>query len=437
MRALGERGLEAEIVEFEWTGLNSALARETAAYDLASRIKRKARACEEVHLIGHSHGGNVANDAARLLRRRRRDQPHKIASMTTVGTPFFKSGLSFANTIGWWALLGLLGVGVLMFGLLLAAAFFQRLEFFGAAFLRAQYDILSSLSIPLPGGASWTIGAPFLFGANLVTLALIIPSSLQGARRMLRVRARRHGARCFLALWHPNDEAISFLQAMDTIKTEALPSGSMWRASRMTGLVIGVRAVFAIVLAAIVILALGMLTPGLVRGVEGTGPGGQALFFVLLGAPILYATIYVLVRLVGGVGAELVARPRINRWVVGLMRGMAFGRDGEEQLAAIAVRPHAHQNVQELKLEGEVAVRMKAAAQDQATALIARYRWALFDVHTDSAAALSSLARDAMTWQSLIHTTYFDQPEVAAAISAFIADNSALAMKPARAREVA
>ena len=63
---------------------------------------------------------------------------------------------------------------------------------------------------------------------------------------------------------------------------------------------------------------------------------------------------------------------------------------------------------------------MQGAAAETAGRLIDKYRWALFNVDAASGASLNALATDAMTWESLIHTTYFDQPEVAEATAGFI-----------------
>ena len=67
---------------------------------------------------------------------------------------------------------------------------------------------------------------------------------------------------------------------------------------------------------------------------------------------------------------------------------------------------------------------MQNGAHDAAGKLIDKYRWALFSVGGDSSASLTSLTTDAMTWDSLIHTTYFDQPEITDMIAAHIAANA-------------
>jgi hypothetical protein len=89
-------------------------------------------------------------------------------------------------------------------------------------------------------------------------------------------------------------------------------------------------------------------------------------------------------------------------------------------LCNVAPRSHTHRT-QELVLTGDCADRMMHGANGAAGKLIDKYRWALFSVGGDSSASLTSLTTDAMTWDSLIHTTYFDQPEVAVAVADHIA----------------
>jgi len=62
-------GRECEIREFRWSGKNSDVARLKAGDDLARAIERDSPQ-RPVHLIGHSHGGNVALVAVNRLSRR-------------------------------------------------------------------------------------------------------------------------------------------------------------------------------------------------------------------------------------------------------------------------------------------------------------------------------------------------------------------------------
>jgi len=117
---------------------------------------------------------------------------------------------------------------------------------------------------------------------------------------------------------------------------------------------------------------------------------------------------------------EVGARGSMNRFVGGVMRGVAMGRDGDQVLCNVSTKSHTH-STQELMLGGECAARMQEGANASVGRLIEKYRWSLFSVGGDTNASLTALTTDTMTWDSLVHTTYFDQPEVAAAIGDHIA----------------
>jgi hypothetical protein len=53
--------------------------------------------------------------------------------------------------------------------------------------------------------------------------------------------------------------------------------------------------------------------------------------------------------------------------------------------------------------------------------LLEKYRSRLFSVGADNADAMREIAVDSMTWDSLVHTTYFDQPEITAMLADHIA----------------
>jgi hypothetical protein len=72
-------------------------------------------------------------------------------------------------------------------------------------------------------------------------------------------------------------------------------------------------------------------------------------------------------------------------------------------------------------LGGEVAQRMSENSAAASQRLFDKYRASLFSVEADESNAVNQLTQDSMTWDSLIHTTYFDQPEVAAMIGDYIA----------------
>jgi carboxylesterase len=73
-------GTECEIREFRWSGENTHQARLDAGAQLARAIEKEDRT-RRVHIIGHSHGGNVALVAANHLSAR------KIESVVVLANP--------------------------------------------------------------------------------------------------------------------------------------------------------------------------------------------------------------------------------------------------------------------------------------------------------------------------------------------------------------
>ena len=71
---------ECEIREFRWSGHNTHQARLTAGADLAGAIGNEDSS-RRVHLVGHSHGGNVALTAVNKL------PPMRITSLTLLANP--------------------------------------------------------------------------------------------------------------------------------------------------------------------------------------------------------------------------------------------------------------------------------------------------------------------------------------------------------------
>lgn len=65
-----EFGQDCEIREFRWSGLNTHQARMTAGTDLARTIEAQAGS-RKIHIVGHSHGGNIALAAVNHLDRGR------------------------------------------------------------------------------------------------------------------------------------------------------------------------------------------------------------------------------------------------------------------------------------------------------------------------------------------------------------------------------
>jgi hypothetical protein len=407
---LRQHSVDADIVPHRWSGANSAWDRERAANKLASRIRGLYNKYDSIHVVGHSHGGNVANDAAVLLKwgLRRNATREKFDSLTTVGTPFFNIRTGPMQMLAGLLFMAIAWVSVIVFPLM-AAAF--------------AYDIAT--------GGQFSTGTIDESVAALVYLGLIGPCVLfmltmsrQGIRRILRPRTGGKTRTSILSIWHEHDEAIAFLQRVEELRLEPFPRGALFRGSRAAAISFGVLAVLAIALANPVLYAMGMadfLDFNTTAGDEDVANNIAVVSVVsLLLAPAIFTVVYLTYRFIVGGLQEIAVRGAMNGYVAGVLRGVAMGRDGDQVLCNVAPRSHTHRT-QELVLTGDCAERMKEGANGAAGKLIDKYRWALFSVGGDSSASLTSLTTDAMTWDSLIHTTYFDQPEVAVAIADHIA----------------
>lgn len=410
---LAARGIQAEIVPFLWSGANSASEREKGAENLAGAIKRLAPRYAGIHVVGHSHGGNVANDAALLLRwgRRRRRTKESIASITTIGTPFLNSSTSALQSLGGILFLATTVISIPLF--LLSSAILL-LWVSGRDELFTMNEVFGA-----PTEGSWLAVSLCILGVG-IPLWLMLRLASRGLRRIMRPRGIDDARARIFSVWHGNDEAISFLQKIEGLPLEPFPSGSMLRGSRASAISFGVIAVILACMAPAVIVSANAshLIAAPWANSEWLWMTTVSLLFF---APVIFALAYLLFRLFAGFAAEILARKRLNNWIVGILRGVAFGRDGDQAIGQVRTASHTHAT-RELRIEGAVAERMQAGAQTAAGRLIEQYRWALFTVGSDTNSPLANLANDAMTWSSLIHTTYFDQPEVVELIADYIGD---------------
>ncbi len=399
---LAQQGLDAEIVPVLWSGANSAAEREKGAEKLARELRKSARRYASVHVIGHSHGGNVANEAAVRLRwGRKRRAREPIASLTTVGTPFLNLRTGLLQRLAGLLFFLLTWGSIVIFPLLAAAMWFAESGRMETPVLLIMFGLIGACLL-------------FMFGI-----------SRRGARRIFRPRRSESEAHAVHAIWHENDEAISFLRRVEDLPIEPFPKGSLFRGSSAAAISWGVMAVLAFGLG--VPLNYMMGGPDIMNFGGGEADRSANIFTATIIAfslaPAIFVLTYGLYRFLIGGAAEVGARKPLNGFVSGVLRGVALGRDGDQVICNVSTDSHTH-STQGVKLDGECAQRMQTAAGAAADKLIEKYRWSLFTVGADTNAPLSNLATDAMTWDSLIHTTYFDQPEVVDLVAAHITARS-------------
>jgi hypothetical protein len=170
------------------------------------------------------------------------------------------------------------------------------------------------------------VGVIFLL--SLASFFFVLPLALQGMRRISRFRERLRTGESVFSIWHPNDEAIAFLQSIERVPLTAFPKSALLRGSRTPAILWSVRLVLAIVTLCTLVVAGNALVlflasrhvlaedSPLVRGavldntmsltVIELGVGGALVFFSLF---------YLLIRLLFGLAPELLLRARLNGWI--------------------------------------------------------------------------------------------------------------------------
>lgn len=421
---LSSAGIQSSIRPLHWSGENNVLERERAAIALSALIRRSAKH-HRVHIVSHSHGGNVACDAALYLRWGRKPGPSPIATLTTVGTPYFKTLVSR----------------------------FQRggaLAFLIIAF--ASLIILSAVSIAslwlsfANSAVSWRTGlVAALWAIGATASYFMIRQALLGVRRVSANGSRAASNATVFSIWHPADEAISVLRGASSLSIAPFATGSLLLGSRSSAILWAVRLVIVFVLLAFVFLASSLLGFGQAAtawlaaiGLGDLGAwlnadtGGfgvtredpftylQAAAMILGMAAALWMAIYLIIRFTFGLVPELMLRRQLNASLAEIFRGMAFGSVGDQRPVAVDTCSPAFNAIRH-ELGGELAERLKVKSETAATALLAKYRWDFFSVDADYTSLFERMPKDAMTWDSLVHTSYFDEPEIAEMIAQHIA----------------
>jgi hypothetical protein len=374
---LAEGGVHAEIVPHLWSGANSAMARDAAARALQREVSRLARSAQ-VHIIGHSHGGNVADDAARRLNWRPGRRRPRLGSVTAVGTPFLRARVrAWESALIWFFLvLTLIGAGSTLW---LASEATHR-------------------------GWWWVA---------IVNLVIMPFFAFRAIRRAQHARQRKQPEPRVHAIRHPHDEAISFLQHVEALRLEPLRRWSLARGAGPMAILVGMP------------LGIALLCIQVAFGLANLPIDPQATWLhnvVVAIQPILiessaYAVLafgvgYLAYRLFALLVLEFGLRGMLNNSIGGTLKGIALGRDGDLRVGAVSTQSH-HFGTTETILSEEIVQRMNIASEAATARLFDKYRKSLFSVGADASNAIIEIAHDSMTWDSLIHTTYFDQPEMA------------------------
>lgn len=388
---------------FIWSGKNSAFEREVAARALVKQIKALRKTCDNIHLIGHSHGGNVIEDAleriawngARKPSLSKSRNPSKIRSVTTLGTPFLDRRESTLRKI--LIVLMLILVVIILLGSILMTVLVAMLA-----------------SLPIEGAA---IGAtdPKVLGAfaavTLIPLVILLPLLLLFIRNWHTLRFRRNARTPanWLSVFHPQDEAIFLLTSTNSAAYEFYQDGVISaNVRRKLDAAMIFTAAAALILFALSILANSMDWGSFSVFTQRFEYGNVLL---VLGAfALLLNPVFVVARLIVGL-FDAPLRGWANGQVRGILRGLAFGEDHHVKLVDVAAVPFVFE-CSGVAVAGPTAESMSTEAKDS----FIRYINASHQcISWQSAKANSDAIGDmlmGLTTVKTIHSAYFHHPEV-------------------------
>lgn len=214
--------VEAEVGELHWQssiwdGLNSECARRVAGAKLYSDMKVLELGGGPYCVIGHSHGGSVVS-AALIEAAKSRNALHHLGAWLTIGTPFIsmkKDRLLFSRL----ATFGKAAYAGLVLGALVGAVA-SSVDFLGEAVEVAGFGLglgVSGLLMVLLQIVAITL-TPLLL---LYVIARYLErNSLPLYNSQTSLFASESFAPRWMSLWHSNDEAVQGLRTLRTLDVD-------------------------------------------------------------------------------------------------------------------------------------------------------------------------------------------------------------------------
>jgi hypothetical protein len=231
-----------------------------------------------------------------------------VASVTTVGTPFFRAQVGAFGTASGFAFLLLTGALVLVLLILALTLSFAEWEATEAA-MRAWGVVFVGL------------GAALLF--------YMMRLSIQWMRRILRPRTLGHSTAEIHAISHPNDEAITFLKNVEKFPVEPFTHGALLRNSRAIAISWSVWLTILGAAATTLVFAVPEVRALVPQGIEVPEVETDETFalVMILALPISWTATYFLARIIFGIVPEFALRGWFNKTVGAIIRGILPERE--------------------------------------------------------------------------------------------------------------
>ena len=356
-----------------WDEQNSERSRRRAAKILARQIRDLSRQGLPVHVIAHSHGGNIAEEAVYDVDRRRKTKA--VHSITTVGTPFFRRRFDLKRSVkGLFYLLCCLAtllVSVVM-------VFKHDIEL---------SDSLDRLRLAL---GALTIVSSF------ATMWLLYDGSIKG---LLNFPTRNPIKARWRTIMHDGDEVMATLSA-DQSLFRISRKGTLARLSRWT---------FDKVVLLSLVFTVGYVVSEPIRKEEILYYFGMPLpYLIWIAFPLLFG----LALAITAVG-EGPIRNIIDRRFYASIRNAAYGADTEQVLHSVDTAPSLFKS-EDVDISSETSHKMQQDAVENLALFITENHTTFFELRSrfDVEQIYRTLDQGQL-WDSLIHCRYFEYPEIA------------------------
>jgi len=365
----GRRLTETDLVfRLKWHGDNLETARDAAADTFEALFEHSGR--RPLHVIAHSHGGNVARAAIERLARKKQDIA-RIGTVVSMGTPFF------TYSRGFWVR-----------AVLTQASLTGLLLFFGYL-CHSAHEAAGGFAAS--GLSKWIL---FPAGVLFVILALLTGALLIGLLRKPPRKGRklRHKIRWF-NLCSRNDEAIQLLASLNR------PINLL---SRFSG-----KAKPSLVGTALCLAAFGLSFALLSIAIHylrlDIDPEGVAFVLIWMASGYVLYLWFVTLRQWFSTGTTAV----LDSIISSRLRALAFGDDDGDGIVRVSKRPWPNYHDACISLPNAMEVEIEARISAATAGMWAKVRGAIAPNASFLDANFRYLVDEVLTGDELAHTVYY------------------------------
>lgn len=389
---------DVKILPFHWDGTNSEKSREDSGLLLYKQMKLLENVEEPYILIGHSHGGSVIG-AALMVAARHNDELTHLKRWISIGTPFIQShhpslssGVTESLVAGYLTVLTFLAVFLsILFNPLIAFAFIASvlILLFSTLLLKSEYIIEKF--------QTWTQNGSYENGSY--------ENGLYDFRR--EDAAAKYAETTYqhrwLSLCHKNDEAVQALSSIKNLPTTFSPEFA----------VVPLR----MILVLLITICMALFIPIFSDEVVALKEKIESLKYELLnimGPLLVFFAAYAIGNLNLYVAKKYDTKVsaatsrilnKLTKWQIG---ELAFGSDTKKRLYDVLAKPNWI-CASYPWLPDSLGIEIQTRSDKALSTIAPKIRRAMESLaNTEGAEKLRSNMNEYLTWDELIHTTYFN-----------------------------